>query len=183
MIEKIVTYIEEERKLDKDESMIFKYGFELLLNMMANFLLVIMIGSLWGYPIQSVLFYCCYVFVKKDSGGYHAKSHLSCVFQFNMVYFTLVALYKFFVFSKTVMFLIIVMTIFSVFQFAPIVSKQKKLTEMEVALHRRGVRVKSVILCSMWFVGEIMFHNSYTDFIFLSVCMLEITILLGKILD
>lgn len=181
VIERLGEWISWKQGLNTDEAAVFQYGFELLLNSLANLMGVFLIGCLWRKPVESLLFFVCYVFVKRNTGGYHAKSHLSCIAQFNFAYFVLVMFWNLFYVSRMIMCLISIATVISVFLYAPIISRQKSLDEEEIQFHKQKARIKILFLCGIWFLGEHMFYGSYTDFMFLSIAMLEITMLLGRI--
>ncbi len=181
MINKIVIWSSKQLNLNDKEIITFKYGFALLLNMLINFLLVIMIGILWGYFFESILFFISYVFIKRDTGGYHAKSHFSCISQFNFVFFILIAYYHFVIITELFMYVICIITIITTFLFAPIVSPQKHIPTKEIILHKYRSRIKIIFLCGFWYLGNTMFHNTYTDFVFLGIFMLWVTLLLGVI--
>ncbi|MBS6397479.1 MAG: accessory gene regulator B family protein [Clostridiales bacterium] len=120
---------------------------------------------------------------KEFSGGYHAGSHLSCVTQFNLVYFLLVSGYHFVGVTRIVKCLVTGAVVVCIFMYAPIVSKQKRLSEEEIHSHRKWARIKILILSGVWLAGEFVHCNTYTDFVFLAICMLEITLILGKIVE
>lgn len=180
MIDEMVKKIKKECGLNEDEALVFKYGYELFLNSVAVFFNILMIGALCGYLIQSFLFFCCYSYVKKDTGGYHAKSHVSCIFQFNMAYVLLLVMYYFTELNFILVFVTCVVSVVIIFLYAPVVSKDRYLLEEEVIGHKKYAQIKILILCGICLLGEIIFHNTYTDFMYLAVCMITITVILGR---
>ena len=105
--------------LTEDDEIVVKYGLELLFNTVISVSVLMIIGILMGLFKETLLFYLTYLFLKKNTGGYHANSHLGCVLQFNSFCLIIFLLYRYSLLpicETAILFLLIV----SVFFFAPV---------------------------------------------------------------
>lgn len=164
----------------EDEEIIFRYGLELLLNAIVSVSVLLCIGTLLGYLKETIVFYLTYLFLKKNTGGYHANSHLGCILQFNLFYLCFFLLYKHDLLPVNRIGIVFLLVI-SVFGFAPIEDRNKKVTREQFALHKRNARIKTIVLVILCICLELFHapHSSLHDFFYLGMLMVSITILLG----
>lgn len=166
---------------DEDRT-VKKYGLELFLNACANAAILMLIGCLLGYPLQTVLFYLTYLFFKKDTGGYHADSHAGCILQFNLSCLLLFLFYRsrrFPLPRECILLLLFCM----IFFFAPVISRNKKISQERQARHHRNAVLKSFFMSLLLYMLEYtsLLNDSEMDFIYLGLFMVSVTILLGII--
>lgn len=166
----------------KDEEIIFRYGLELLLNAIASVSVLLCISTLLGYFNEAIVFYLTYLFLKKNTGGYHANSHLGCILQFNVFCLCLFLLYKYNV-LPIYRAGIVLLLIISVFCFAPLEDSNKKVTPEQFASHKRESRIKTIVLVVVCICLELLQapYNSLSDFFYLGMLMVSITVLLGAL--
>lgn len=164
----------------KEDEIIFHYGLELLLNAVVSVSVLLCIGTLLGYLKETIIFYLTYLFLKKNTGGYHANSHLGCILQFNLCCLCFFLLYKHHLlplYRPGIIFLLLV----SVFVFAPIEDHNKKVAPKQFTVHKKAARVKTIVLVVLSTCLE-LFQASYRsllDFFYLGILMISITVLLG----
>ena len=65
-------------KPSQDEREIYIYGFELAIYTLVSTLGLLIIGLLFGYPIETCLIVTLFYVNQTLGGGFHASSHLSC---------------------------------------------------------------------------------------------------------
>lgn len=168
--------------VSEEDEIIFRYGFELLINAMVSVSVLLTVGTLLGYLKETVLFYLTYLFLKKNTGGYHAESHVGCVLQFNLFCFLLFLLYKHSllpIYDAGILTLLII----SVYFFAPLEDKNKKVTDEQLKTHKKACRVKLAFITALCICLR-LFHvtrNSLYDFFYLGLLMVSITVLLGTL--
>ena len=65
-------------KPSQDEREIYVYGFELAIYTLVSTLGLLIIGFLFGYPLETCLIITLFYVNQTLGGGFHASSHLSC---------------------------------------------------------------------------------------------------------
>ena len=63
---------------DKYPIDVYVYGIELTLSSLAGMLVVLFMGLISGFLIESIIFMISLSIIRIYSGGYHARSYLKC---------------------------------------------------------------------------------------------------------
>ncbi len=182
MLDKIVFLMKKNRLiLAEDDEIVVKYGLELLFNTVISVSVLMIIGILMGYFKETILFYLTYLFLKKNTGGYHANSHLGCVLQFNSFCLIIFLLYRYSLLpicETAILFLLIV----SVFFFAPVEDHNKEVLPDQLLLHKHTCRRNTIFLVILCICLKLLHvpTNSMYNFFYLGMLMISITILLGS---
>ena len=182
ILDKLLDNMEEQGLISTaEERMVKRYGMELFFNACANAMIILLIGCLLSCPLQAAVFYFTYVFLKKDTGGYHANSHIGCILQFNCTCLILFLLYQYHI-LKLHRTGILIFLFLCIFLFAPVISLSKHLSEDQKNKHRRQARLKAFLVLILHLVLEhwIRFSPAITDYIYLGLLMVGITIILGE---
>lgn len=117
---------------------IYRYGCEVIFSALMSISIVFICGFIFHKIWQSILFYVIFLLLRRYCGGYHADTYLICniVFTIIMVISLLgITFYKHF--SPIILSGISILTFIIVFQYSPIVHKNKKLRGEEVVLYRK----------------------------------------------
>lgn len=168
--------------LTEEDEIIFRYGLELLLNALVSVSVLLTISALLGYFNETIIFYLTYLFLKKNTGGYHAESHVGCILQFNLFCFLLFLFYRYGllpIHETGILSLLII----SVFFFAPLEDKNKKITDEQFQKHKKACLAKLAFITALCICLR-LFHvtqNSLYDFFYLGLLMVSITVLLGTL--
>ncbi|HHX11968.1 MAG TPA: hypothetical protein GX731_04040, partial [Clostridiales bacterium] len=75
--------------IKEKERDIYAYGFQIIISSMIGILIVGAIGLIFIRFIESVLFLVVFISIREYTGGYHAKTFLSCSVIFISMFFTL----------------------------------------------------------------------------------------------
>ena len=62
---------------------VYRYGFELLVSTLVNMCILIVIGIVTNSRLQAAMYCAGFVILRIFAGGYHATTHLRCIFIFN----------------------------------------------------------------------------------------------------
>ncbi len=66
-------------KEDDEESFeLYKYAIYILISAIFHIITVILLGIFFNMPIESIVFYCSFIAIRKFAGGYHAKNSTRC---------------------------------------------------------------------------------------------------------
>lgn len=74
----IVDFIYSKNNLPSDERDIYVYGYEIIISTVITFALLAITGLLFGKFIEAVAFFCVFYFLRRRTGGYHAKTYFKC---------------------------------------------------------------------------------------------------------
>ena len=73
-------------KEDDEESFeLYKYAIYILISAIFHIITVILLGIFFNMPIESIVFYCSFIAIRKFAGGYHAKKFNKMLFVFNCI--------------------------------------------------------------------------------------------------
>ena len=70
----------------EDRTMVYAYGFELLLATGINIILVLCVSALFYHIYTGAFFLLAFIPLRSTAGGYHANSHLTCCLVFLGIY-------------------------------------------------------------------------------------------------
>lgn len=181
-LEKILDSMETQGMISSTEERVVKrYGMELLFNAIVNTAGILLQGFLLGRPWHTIVFYCTYLLLKRDTGGYHAESHLGCILQFNCACLALFLTYQYGflpIWHPGVLWGLFV----CVFLFAPIISTNKKISFEQYQVHKMRARIKTVLFIILLPLIEVVTVNQEAcNYVYLGLLLLEVTILMGVI--
>lgn len=164
-----------------EDRMVKRYGMELFFNACVNTMAILLIGCLLSCPLQAAIFYFTYVSLKKDTGGYHANSHIGCILQFNGTCLILFLLYQHHI-LRIHRAGILIFLLLCVFLFAPVISLGKRLPTNQENRHRRYARIKVILAIILLFILEhwIKLSPAITGYIYLGLLMVGATVILGE---
>lgn len=64
--------------LAEEETSVYQYAYEILINQIINVLIAILIAVIWQSPIPVFVFLASYIPLRSYCGGYHAKTNGGC---------------------------------------------------------------------------------------------------------
>lgn len=76
-IDKIIQRLDEEG-LIKDDPIIYKYGLMLIINEKITALILVLISIPFHKVLHSILYMCCFSYLREYIGGYHANTYWEC---------------------------------------------------------------------------------------------------------
>ncbi len=122
---------------DKYPIDVYVYGIELTLSSLVGMFVVLLMGLISGFLIESIIFMISLSIIRIYSGGYHARSYLKCNLILIISYVLVLAYYKYhlnnfieqtyLIASLLFVFLIIVLTVF-----APVKNENKSISKSDI---------------------------------------------------
>lgn len=76
-VNKVIRRLDEEG-LIKDDPIIYKYGLMLIINEKITALILILISIPFHKVLHSILYMCCFSYLREYIGGYHANTYWEC---------------------------------------------------------------------------------------------------------
>lgn len=83
--EKLTLYLEC-KSIIHNERAIYKYGFEGLISTLTGTLILFIIGIISNHFVEAILYECVFSILRKYIGGYHCKSHITCIVSYNSLF-------------------------------------------------------------------------------------------------
>lgn len=132
-----------------DEIDIVSYGLFTIISKIMYGIISLILGVLFGCWLESIFFYICFLFVKKYTGGFHAKTEIRCFFISTLS--ILLSISTIFVsknsFSLTVtIFVLSIVFSIAIALLAPVPSKERMLDENECRRYRKVATMRVIIL-------------------------------------
>lgn len=126
-------------ELEKEKLEICQYGMEIILATLVNIGSVLLIGFLWGRLMESIVFLAGFIFIRQQTGGYHAGSYFTCNLSLMLCYSILLSIYHttvrgFHWISLSVVFVIHFLVWYF---FMPVENENKPLTDLQKGKAKR----------------------------------------------
>ena len=135
----------EERKYSAD---VYKYGIELILGDLINYILIFVTGIVLKQDVYIPLLYLiCFVSVRIFSGGFHAATHAGCSIFMIVFYLIFTLMYKV-TFHMGILWVtvFIVLSYLPIILFAPVRNKNRYVREKKARINR----IRGICLYSLW---------------------------------
>lgn len=90
----ILSFFQIESRVDEQQVEVCQYGMEIMISTLLNMIFILLIGMAGGAVWESILFLFCFSFLRRQTGGYHAGSYLTCNLTLICCYSGLLWFYK-----------------------------------------------------------------------------------------
>ena len=181
---KIVKILIQEKKVDNKDRDMYEYCFELLVSTIVSILSILILSLFLGEFLSSSIFLGSFILTRLCSGGYHAKSHLTCLFTTMLNYsFFLIALLTL---SKININFINISNVFSLVLlalFSPAENEYNPLSKTEKKKHKRNSVFVATIICTISFLVNFSCPNMFKFVCGASIGLLSaaLSMMLGRI--
>ena len=182
---KLTNLFVEKRIILKDKQDIYAYGFEMMISSFVYFGIFIFFAAITNTIFQSLLFWMGLFISRKITGGHHANSYISCHILFAINHIICILLVKItpslILYEMTLSMLVI--TLISVFLFAPVDHKNKRFIKNEYKRYKFLSKVYSVALTLILilFLIKIIPTNTFFYAYSIGIFSAAISLLCGKI--
>lgn len=169
------------RVIESSTIHIYIYGLELLYATLVGIAVMIIISEVCKMRLFWVAYLAGFVPLRLLGGGYHAKTHLRCIFIFSTIYAIVVLIAKRYILPERVLLIACFVNLIIILFFSPIAAPNKPLREYQVAVNRR----KSIIFGISNLVGCFVLvfllnlHNQWINIYFAGSSMAGLSMLLA----
>jgi accessory gene regulator B len=166
MISKIVDLVLENladnNKINQENRQIYAYVLENFISAVITWVVFSVVAILLKIPDKMIIFVAFYAPIRKFAGGYHAKTRAGCLLL--SLFSTLLMIYMSMFISGLTMWYIgailcVVLSIISIFAFAPVDHHNRRLSLEKKYLNRRISRYIIVIECGLVIIGMLFFRQ------------------------
>ena len=141
---KIAQYIYNKNDEKKTSIEVYRYGVEVLLSISINTLLILILGWILNIFIEIAIFMLAFGLLRVLAGGYHAKTHLSCFLIYISTAVPTILFIRYFqmpLFQQLLFIeLLCLVSLFLVYKFAPVDSKNRPMSHKEIFVYRTRSR-------------------------------------------
>lgn len=145
--------------LTREQSALYQYAYEVMLNQAINIFLAILIAVVLNAPMSVLVFLVSYIPLRSYCGGYHARTNGGCTIVSTILILLVCLVEKMYIWELTALLTPVCLMVSGVFifMFAPVPDKNKPLDEKETILYRKRSRlvwlVEAVIGVVFWYFG------------------------------
>lgn len=143
----VAEYISNEIKLDDEKQLIIAYSIENLILSIAGFLLIILVGAMFGAALPAAITALSGGLLRRLSGGVHAKTPLKCMIYSSLGYGLVAAagyyLSKLLIINNVYFILILVFCLLVVAKYAPVDCPAKPINS---AVLQKRLKIGSICL-------------------------------------
>lgn len=166
----------------KEDRELYVYGFFMLLSHLLYLVLICILGLILGCIWESLIFYVAFQFIRRYTGGYHAKTETRCEL---LSTFSLAACIVLIKLSnsydlQTVMFILSIISSISIAVFSPLDTPTKPLSKKERKYFRKISLIILIVIVVIIFTAYFLHFNALLIPCCSSVILEGILILCGK---
>ena len=171
--------------VEKPKEAIYAYGMELLLSDVLNTLIVLLIALISHTLPAVIIFSAIFMGLRKFVGGYHANSHLSCMF--TMVVVILIFSYGICNVSEKYAWVVsigfVVISIPVVFNLAPVPHPNKPVSDEKKAKLKKRSRILILLLSMLAFTLIIFRLNTISLYVSSGIFLSAFAAVMGRLLN
>ena len=131
--------------INAKEIQIYAYGLELLFSSIAGVVALMVISVVCGKPFLWIPYLTGFIPLRLFGGGYHAKTHLRCIFTFSLLYSLIMLIETFYTISMKVWLAAVFLNLVIILLFSPVAAPNKPLRQEQGRTNRQNSIVLSLI--------------------------------------
>lgn len=155
LAEKIAFFLLKKQVIEQSKFEICFYGLEILIASIVNGVLVFVAAILLNEFWETLFLLIPFMLIRKNAGGYHAKTHIGCSMRFLIVYvvsiLTVKALPYYIITEATIT--VIIVSIAIILPIGAIKHENRPISELEFSYFKKKARQLTVILSTIGFAG------------------------------
>lgn len=138
--------------IDSEDTDIYQYGFEILMDSVLETLFLLIFGIVFGKLIETVVFVLSFAMLRRYTGGYHTSTKTRCVFMTVGVYaVNLVIACNPWIAKQQIILTLSVISTFIIWRLAPVSHTNKKLDMQQIMRNRKISRCISLLYLAVIF--------------------------------
>lgn len=164
----ITTLLIKDECIELEDYEIYEYSIEVVISDFIYFCVAVLTAIITKTILETLLFYCGFISIRKYAGGYHADSYCKCHILFLSNQFVMI-LFQFLLPKDLLPYITIAITLLSViciFLFAPVANRNRELTKHEYNKFFLYSRVVSIITAIVIIVLTLISLNEKLVFVY-----------------
>ncbi|MBE5673339.1 accessory gene regulator B family protein [Staphylococcus sp. SS87] len=172
-IDQFATYLQKRNNLDHIQFLQVRLGMQIIVGNFFKIVATYGISLLFGVFLYTLTTHLCYMLVRYNAHGAHAKSSLLCYIQSILTFVFVPYLLIYLDLSLTYMFVLSIIGLFFIFKYAPAETKKQPIP---IKLIKRK-KIKSIIMYILIMVLSIIINPIYAQFTLLGIIVESFTLL------
>lgn len=164
MAQKMASSMVQAQETESSNIPIYVYGFELLLSSLAGVLALMIVSVACGMPFSWIPYLIGFVPLRLSGGGYHAKTHRSCILIFSMLYTVIGVVEKAITIPYIVWFGSSVANLIISLLFSPVMASNKPL-RIDQQKNNRRMHISLVLMNMLGCIANILLHIGHDRWI------------------
>lgn len=179
-MEKYLRKVIQNEIMSEEEKIIVGYGLQSLIDNVISICIVMIVAFICGNVIEGIMFYFFSLPLRRNVGGYHADTRMRCFLISTII---LVGIWRFcdFVYDLKSYFIILFLSDAIILKLAPVENLNKDLQSEEKIIYKRRIFIFVLIENFIFISWAILGNNVIIKSIFMSLLMVAILTVLGKL--
>lgn len=160
---KFIKFFIDNNIIKSEDRELYEYALNITISAVIHILTIIVLGMIFGLVVESIIFYLCFIAIRKFAGGYHAETAGRCYFFSVLLSVLLLVVLKLLVCNISnivvaIVFAVELISLVCIWIMAPLDTENNPLSDKEKTVYRRITRVISSIIF-MVFVVFLVFNQ------------------------
>ncbi|MBQ1992193.1 MAG: accessory gene regulator B family protein [Clostridia bacterium] len=148
---KIIEFFIENNMIKAEDKELYQYALSITISALIHIFTLVVLGIIFGLLVESIVFYLCFIAIRKFAGGYHAKTAGGCYLFSVLLSVLLLITFKLSVLNISY---IIAVTVFTVsfislvciWVMSPLDTENNPLSEKEKNIYGKVAKVISLLI-------------------------------------
>lgn len=174
----IINWLIKSKAIKDDERELYEYALNSIVLLLSPAIISIAIGCIMDVPVNGMLTAMPFLFLRKFSGGYHARHAWTC-FAGSSMLVTVFLWISTKIKSGMFLYMVTVISIIEICIFSPIQSDNRSITEKEKHIYRKIIMFQLAIYSMLAIIADIVGKEIITVCMFLGIIITSVMQLLG----
>ncbi|MEE1076600.1 MAG: accessory gene regulator B family protein [Acutalibacteraceae bacterium] len=184
--EKCIEFFVDNDIIKNEDKELYQYALSITISAVIHILTIIVLGITFSLVVESIIFYMCFIAIRKFAGGYHAKTARSCYFFSVLLSVILLIILKLLICNMSSVIKIITITVslistVCIWIMAPSDTENNPLSNKEKIVYRRVARIISLLVFIMFIVFLILGQYNIALSVGLGIFMSVLVLIMRKI--
>ena len=184
--EKCIEFFVANDIIKNEDKELYQYALSITISAVIHILTVIVLGITFSLVVESIIFYTCFIAIRKFAGGYHAKTAGRCYFFSVLLSVILLIILKLLICNMSNVINIITITVslistVCIWIMAPLDTENNPLSDKEKIVYGRVSRIISLLLFMSFIVFLILGQYNIAFSVGLGIFMSVLVLTMRKI--
>ncbi|MEE1281231.1 MAG: accessory gene regulator B family protein [Acutalibacteraceae bacterium] len=184
--EKIIEFFVSNNIIKNEDKELYKYALSITISAVIHILTIIVLGITFSLVVESIVFYMCFIAIRKFAGGYHSKTAGRCYFLSVLLSVMLLIVLKLLICNMSSVINIITITVslisvVCIWIMSPLDTENNPLSDKEKVVYRRVARIISLLVFMMFIVFLILGKYNIALSVGLGIFMSVVVLIMRKI--
>ena len=176
-----MTRLLDSKIISEEEVEIVQYGLDAIVSNFIGLVITLVIGSCFGYNVDSIILWLLLFSLRKYAGGYHAETRGKCIFCSTGILIVSFILYTQVNWFQYISLEISILLASIIFFMAPVENANKGLDMVEKIVYRKRTRIVLLAQILILYVSILFSWERMVELISICFFVVGISLLIGKL--